>query len=484
MLKAPPRPIAPALLSLLPPLQNVAAAGRQDVGACLLAVLVLLVPALFLQWLLTRLRKDQVRATIIVTSALLAFCYFGPLHDILDASLQGSALHRFVRLWLTMAMLGGLVACWSWWVWRTPRRLWRLLQFVNVIAVLVVAMAAATFAVRAFALHQTRSAAASEFAPTAGPRRDVFYVILDCYTSAESLRRYWGYDNSPFLAYLRSKGFHVVTNAQSNYSQTPLCILSTFNLNPVPLDLNDRQNALRLGVHKLIRDSVVVRMFEQMGYELVNLSLYHLDGVPRAYHIGPRRDGPFHSALKHTIWGRYAMARWNQEMQTYDYGTINLNLFTNLAQLPPRAPGGRPRFVYAHIMMPHVPYNFDAEGRRLTGGIVTDLTNHTAFLGQLIYTSKLVRQSLDTLLAKYPEPPIMVIQGDHGFRWLQHPEANEEGHTILNAFLLPDGGAARLPTDITPINTFRLLFNLYFGASYPMVPPPQRTRAPGAADYH
>ena len=37
---------------------------------------------------------------------------------------------------------------------------------------------------------------------------------------------------------------------------------------------------------------------------------------------------------------------------------------------------------------------------------------------------------------------------------------------ILNAYYLPDGGERVLYEGITPVNSFRMIFDQYFGASY------------------
>lgn len=41
----------------------------------------------------------------------------------------------------------------------------------------------------------------------------------------------------------------------------------------------------------------------------------------------------------------------------------------------------------------------------------------------------------------------------------------KERMSILNAYHLPDGGDAALYDSITPVNTFRVIFNHYFGTN-------------------
>ena len=41
---------------------------------------------------------------------------------------------------------------------------------------------------------------------------------------------------------------------------------------------------------------------------------------------------------------------------------------------------------------------------------------------------------------------------------------------ILNAYYLPDVGQSVLYPSITPVNTFRVIFNLYFNTNYELLP--------------
>ena len=44
-----------------------------------------------------------------------------------------------------------------------------------------------------------------------------------------------------------------------------------------------------------------------------------------------------------------------------------------------------------------------------------------------------------------------------------------ERYSIFNAYLFPDGGDEKLYDSISPVNTFRVLFNHYFGTNYPLL---------------
>ncbi len=87
------------------------------------------------------------------------------------------------------------------------------------------------------------------------------------------------------------------------------------------------------------------------------------------------------------------------------------------------------------------------------------------YKNQLTFINNKMLEAVDTILANSKTPPIIVIQGDHG-PWLQ---TNPNRMKILNAYYLP-GHNDRLYPAITPVNTFRLIFDSYFGGKYDLLP--------------
>jgi hypothetical protein len=159
-----------------------------------------------------------------------------------------------------------------------------------------------------------------------------------------------------------------------------------------------------------------------------------------------------------------------------DFNLFNINRFTNnnhrsrvlsllnhLKRLPTEEGG---LFVFAHFVIPHPPYRFGPNGEWLDG---RPENLQTAYIGQVIFINREILQVIDTILAKSETPPIIILQGDHGPPQQLAP-ASEQKMPILNAYYLPGLDADKvLYSSISPVNTFRVILNSYFGQDLPLL---------------
>jgi len=69
---------------------------------------------------------------------------------------------------------------------------------------------------------------------------------------------------------------------------------------------------------------------------------------------------------------------------------------------------------------------------------------------------------------------VIIIQGDHGpgADFLQEDLINsdiDQKFSILNSYYFADKEYSMISEDITPVNTFRVILNKYFGTGLPML---------------
>ena len=146
--------------------------------------------------------------------------------------------------------------------------------------------------------------------------------------------------------------------------------------------------------------------------------------------------------------------------------------FRQLQRLP-SVPGRK--FVFAHILLPHPPYVFDANGNMVVKATAEVQPEAELYANQLAFANSQVKQTVDALLAGPPESdPIIIIMGDEGPFLCRNvdcvdPSVRRPGirFGVLAAYYLPDQPAGFFPPDHTHVNTFRMLFDAYFGTDLP-----------------
>lgn len=298
----------------------------------------------------------------------------------------------------------------------------------------------------------------------------VYYILLDAYAGAPELTEILDFDNSDFINYLEGRGFYVAKHSHGNYSWTALCMSSTLNMQYLPIVAPTNSNSdtvtLQSGIpySRLMKDNQVVKFIKSIGYTYVNLSSYLNQGF---YY----RDASFNSfnleLLKHSILGKPVI-------ENYVEGIIKrTEILRQIRELEkvPNLPG--PTFVYAHILIPHEPYVFDRDGNQPSlGSMALQLgSEKKPYLDQLIFTNKMARKIIEKILAHSKKEPIIIVQGDHGARDMgrNDEESRRLRMSILNAYYFPGGGSRLLYDSITPVNSFRIMLNYYFGQNLPLL---------------
>ncbi len=112
----------------------------------------------------------------------------------------------------------------------------------------------------------------------------------------------------------------------------------------------------------------------------------------------------------------------------------------------------------------------------LTGDSFSDRVN---YLKQLQFASTRTLETVEKIVNRSSNPPVIIIQSDHGSattlghpgKWTRPPpiEGVKERMYILYAYYAPLA-EEYFYDSITPVNTFPILFNTYFGADFELLP--------------
>jgi hypothetical protein len=157
-------------------------------------------------------------------------------------------------------------------------------------------------------------------------------------------------------------------------------------------------------------------------------------------------------SLRHYLL-RFIKDLRSRDEKKYDIIINDLDKFEGVTKMPGK------KFVYLHVLAPHPPFVLGENGEFApTQDPIQGYDNSVTYLNIRIIPL------IKTILANSKNPPVIILQGDHGWG------ATDKTRTfILNAYHLPGGGASQIYPTITPVNTFRLIFNTYFGGNYPLL---------------
>jgi hypothetical protein len=134
-------------------------------------------------------------------------------------------------------------------------------------------------------------------------------------------------------------------------------------------------------------------------------------------------------------------------------------------------------FTFVHCILPHHPFIFDRHGNIKSDRTIRNQFQGSkwkdgdAYIDQLIFVNRKLRSVVDSILEKSEVSPIIVIQSDHGPQVVGRDNSDFIRARMCNfsAYYLPNGGNQRLYDSITPVNTFRVIFNHYFGTNYELL---------------
>lgn len=458
-----------------------------------IVVVVLLTLALWL--LVTVMLRDVRRAALIVSLFLLLFFSFGICYLELTAVLAGESASSSIEVPAALLTVWTLVFSLGTYAFvKTDQDLRNLTTIVNVVAGCLVLTCVIQIGIGQQRAPRVELGDVRATDTEAGPTvyadvdsvPDIYYIILDGYARSDVLHEVYDLDNGEFLESLEARGFYVASECRANYSQTLLSLASSLNLNYLD-DLVSRIGADYPGtgpVLEMIRDSAVVQLLEQHGYSTVAFA-----------------SGYTGTELKTA--DRYLAARWYpDELQV---ALINMTPIPFIAQpfydmhdwhrerilytfehIADASEFEGPTFVFAHILAPHPPFVFGRHGEEIDPEYQFVLDDGSHLVGnrgftreeyihgyreQLLFINTKVTAAVDAILSRSDRPVVIVLQGDHGpgsmLDWESAERSNlEERFSILNAYHLPGDGEAGLYDQISPVNTFRLIFTAYLGAEY------------------
>jgi len=449
----------------------------------LIPLFIALAASLLLWGLLNLAYRNPRKSGLIGSLVVLLFFSFGHFHTALvGITVAGLRVWQY-RYLLSAYVIIMIIAVF--WTVKTSRKLEKLTTVLNLVAVFLVALSffnIAVYSIRgATTIRMLGKTERKNFLETA-PRDDypdIYYIVTDAYAHAHTLRMAYNYDNSDFINFLEKKGFYVAAESFSNYVFTALSLPSSLNYEYLDYlwDGGEDSSEIWSALNYLIENNKVVRFLKNRDYKFV-----HFDS---GWSINERnRHADLHLRYGYTNEFAVVLAQttlllpFRRALNLFaaDHRKRILGIFAGIAEVQQKVPG--PKFVFAHVVCPRGPFVFGPAGeeRNLDWGILSPEGRRQAYADQVAFVNLKLIELLKVLIPSSDRPPIVIIQADHGHIPVEDLTGEptdrylRERLRILNAYFLPYGGEEMLYPSISPVNTFRLIFNYYFGTDFPLLP--------------
>ena len=392
---------------------------------------------------------------------------------------------------------------------RLPEQTTPLLNIVSAVLVMFPVISIASYAIALGGLVSADEGKLSELrgeheaearmSQAASP--DIYFITLDGYQRADTLLESYGYDNSTFIEGLKDRGFYVASSSRSNYLNTNYSLNTSLNL----MYYHEFPDQTLLKSKYDLQTNYVSDFLRRLGYEIVvfdsgsddtNDQYADIFVTPNSSQLdGEQFINPFEQLLLRTtaadlLFQGSSLDAGPGEASDVFAKAVNRELiqrrelishaFGSLADYG--AHEGQ-QLLFSHIFLPHFPFLYGPGGEELQYHQNLNLywyeiepENYIEYYNyQLDYLNQAVLDAVDEILAASVLPVVIVVQSDHGDRkLLDFNEPTTAGvdarSAILYAIYYSDGDYESLYQSITPVNTFRLIFNHWFGTDYPLLP--------------
>ncbi len=329
---------------------------------------------------------------------------------------------------------------------------------------------------------------------------DIYYIIMDEYASLSTIKEIWGHDNSDFTNYLESKGFYVTKDSRTRYHNSLWSLATSLNMSYIGRAISNEDFYKHFGSDKIssitgeknvsltdisskLVDSNVTKYLRDKGYKIITYdnyySIYPSKGLMKADVSYNYREGHSLSNLnelniliiKTSILKPFSYAFEVSTASNNIYKNSTLYTLENIVNIPYKETS--PKFVFAHILCPHSPFVFDKDGNEVDPANWKNWSNKEYYLEQYMYMTNRIKSVISDIMKYSNNPPIIIIQSDHGPRPYNSDKADEnleipveDMFKVFNAYYFPDGGYDALYDNIGPVNSFRVLFNKYFNEKF------------------
>jgi hypothetical protein len=451
-----------------------------DVGFSLLIVVgVTIVSWIFLNLFL----KNKLKSGLLISLGL--FLFFSYVHFTRTISQMGIDVSALPFSYTTIAIpfYGIMLIVGIFGIIKTKKYLKDITNFANIIGVVIILMLLPNVISHSLEINNF-DPVNNEIdyrilnEPKLNEKPNIYYIIVDEYTSDEILLEIYNYDNREFLTKLTQRGFHIPDNSYTNYVTSPLAISATLDMSY----FNDGKiNPTFDNRNEFYNNNQLMQILKSLDYTIISMSLdYGYPEISDHHLCAPSMFvNQFHNTLiDGSLWSpfsKYFVTAGDPQRDRVNCKFFELSNLENSFDTP--------FFVFAHIMSPHPPYLFGPNGESSNPEFLSigaaSWDNKSGYVDQVQYINKKIIETVDKILLESDSAPVIIIQGDHGtptqlggggLRWNNiNDDSIRERTSIFNAYYFPNINSEIIYDGITPVNSFRIVLNHYLNGNYELL---------------
>jgi len=304
--------------------------------------------------------------------------------------------------------------------------------------------------------------------PQSDYKPDVYMFVLDEFSGKNTLKLDFNYDLQPFENKLIEREF-IVPTSFSNYPNTDFSLPSLMNMmymDKVVVGMENNSRDFQV-THEILRINNVMKIFKANDYDIITF----FGGMGNSYNTQLVDKklcafGGFNPDLKKNFVLTYLPTSYFNEVLLENNSREKLECIFKTFEDNTFEDNSKPKFVLAHLRLPHEPYVYDENGNIMQNKGEYD---KSAYLSQLKFTETKMLELIDTIQSHSPNA-VIIIFSDHGYRgeidW-ENPKMIDymRGFNTITSFYFPIG-YEKMPSEISNVNIFRIFFNSYFNTDF------------------
>lgn len=309
---------------------------------------------------------------------------------------------------------------------------------------------------------------------------NIYLIVPDGYASNENLKKFWQFDNNPFISDLKNKGFFVAKDPHSNYRYSVQSISSMLDFNYFPSSVTE------LFMEARIPKNTAMQFLNKHKYKctITDFNSHSYVYKPNNIKMGINTFVYFQSAA-YFLGFPFDIP--------YEDSVDNIDILKNQFKTKDTVPV----FNYVHSMITHAPFTNSEKGMvedssfssingsqvchkwaALRGndyrtlGKTGDSILLKTYLEKIKETNIVLQKTLNESWDNIKNNSIVIIMSDHGFRCLngQPEDYKTEAYQNFCAIYFPDQDYSILNDTMTPINVMRMAVNKAVGTNMPYLP--------------